>query len=198
MNTRKTSTFFGERLSLEAPPAQTMKIEECKIYQWSLMVRYLLAHWMVPRSSLPSKNKLCSESPATKESGDIERKTLRRRHGRLTEIHVRRRGPLHLRPLREATFMHRRPEELPCKMDRDAEFVEEGAQPVDDLRLNTRKPTLRQHKQVCLAMGGMHKTLHQRRITAFGLTLKVGLQSSRMSAKIRGRNRSLQIKVACT
>ena len=77
-------------------------------------------------------------------------------------------------------------------------FVEEGAQPVDDLRLNTRKPTLRQHKQVCLAMGSMHKTRHQRRITCFGLTLKVGLQSSRMSAKIRCRNRSLQIKVACT
>ena len=48
--------------------------------------------------------------------------------------------------------MHRRPEELLCKKDRDAEFPEE-VQPVDDLRLNTRKSTLRQHKQVChLAM----------------------------------------------
>ena len=58
--------------------------------------------------------------------------------------------------------MHLGPEELDCKRNRDAEFLEE-VQPVDDLRLNTRNPTLRQHKRVChLAMETKHKTSHQR------------------------------------
>ena len=66
-------------------------------------------------------------------------------------------GVLRFRPPHEATFMHRRLEELHCKKDRDAEFPEE-VHLVDDLSLNTRKPTLRQHKHVChLATGGKHK-----------------------------------------
>ena len=107
-------------------------------------------------------------------------------------------GLLHFRTLRKATFMHRRPEELHCKKDPNAEFREE-VQPVDDLRLKERKPTLRQHKHIChLATGSTHETRRQWRITCFGLTLEAGLQSSRMSAKITGRNRSLQIKLDCT
>ena len=52
-----------------------------------------------------------------------------------TDVHDRKRGVLHFRPLHEATFMHRRPEELHHKKDRDAEFREE-MQLVDDLRKN--------------------------------------------------------------
>ena len=118
--------------------------------------------------------------------------------GPLAEIQDRRRGVLHFRRLREATIIHRRREELHCKNDRDAEFLEKE-QPVHDLRLNTGKTTLRQHKQVChLATGSKHKTRHRRRIPCFGLRIKVGLQSSRMSAKIRSRDGSLQIQLGCT
>ena len=130
---------------------------------------------------LPSKHKLCSES-----MGDIETKTLHRRHGRLIETHDQRRGVLHFRPLCEATFMHLRPEELACKRNRDAEFLEE-VQPVDDLRLNTRNPTLRQHKRVChLAMETKHKTSHQRVNHMFWLDTKSWLAELSDECKDQG------------
>ena len=147
MNTQQTSTFVGEKLSLEASPTQKVRTKEWTIYSGPSWSGHLFAHWLVPRSSISSLRKSKQTSavlmPVQEQSDTtIERRSgatlvdvanagppiqtricvrnlLQRRHGRFTEIHDRRHGVLHFRPLREGTFMHRPPEELDCKTDCD-------------------------------------------------------------------------------
>ena len=77
--------IFWRKASLGGSTETNSENQRVQDFHWSLMVRYLFAHWMVPRSSIPSSSKQNSAILMTvQEQNDTptERKRGASRHGR--------------------------------------------------------------------------------------------------------------------